>query len=477
MREDVALVLPNTTPLPEIVQHVPRHPQPLPLRRGRAGERCSASSTSTTSRRRLAERELSSLVIAEDLIVRDPLRHPVASRSRASTRSSGSATWASSPSSTRPETRRFLGIVTRRDLLGAFDREVLQRSRLLARVRTLRRAGGREWTTSSCRRSTASSRWTCRPAIEGRTVGEAGMRSRFGVSVLAVKRLTREGLERRFVPGRTDRFQHGDVLIVLGTEDAIDEATVRQGLRGRSTRTSAAHGATKVRSYGAQPGIMAQSKESEFVALRGKWQKERIAALRPGYGPAHRRRADRGASGDSSQNRGSIAALIFRPGSEGNVEAGLGLGSLRRPAARFRPAAQGLSGGRDRPLGDLLPSLRPLGRDHPHGQPRRAARSTTRARSSRRQRSSTSSSAGISRRGPTSPGGFAPSSARARISLRPQAPRRAADLPGGPGRARPGHPPDRARRDPRRASSSRTRSRGATSLPSSSRSSTSRPAT
>ena len=35
-----------------------------------------------------------------------------------------------------PETRRFLGVVTRRDLLGAFDREVLQRSRLVTRVRT-----------------------------------------------------------------------------------------------------------------------------------------------------------------------------------------------------------------------------------------------------------------------------------------------------------------------------------------------------
>jgi len=40
--------------------------------------------------------------------------------------------------------------------------------------------------------------------------------------VLAVKRRTREGLERRFVPGPEDRFQPGDVLIVLGTEDAIE---------------------------------------------------------------------------------------------------------------------------------------------------------------------------------------------------------------------------------------------------------------
>jgi K+/H+ antiporter YhaU regulatory subunit KhtT len=63
--------------------------------------------------------------------------------------------------------------------------------------------------------------------IEGRTMGEAGLRSRHGVSVLAVRRLTREGLERRFVPGPSDRFEHGDVLIVLGTEEAI--ASLRSG--------------------------------------------------------------------------------------------------------------------------------------------------------------------------------------------------------------------------------------------------------
>jgi len=31
----------------------------------------------------------------------------------------------------------------------------------------------------------------------------------------------REGLERRFVPGPVDRFESGYVLIVLGTEEAI----------------------------------------------------------------------------------------------------------------------------------------------------------------------------------------------------------------------------------------------------------------
>jgi K+/H+ antiporter YhaU regulatory subunit KhtT len=31
----------------------------------------------------------------------------------------------------------------------------------------------------------------------------------------------RDGIERRFVPGAADRFEHGDVLVVLGTDEAI----------------------------------------------------------------------------------------------------------------------------------------------------------------------------------------------------------------------------------------------------------------
>jgi trk system potassium uptake protein TrkA len=60
------------------------------------------------------------------------------------------------------------------------------------------------------------------PALAGRTVAESGIRTRYGVSVLAVKRRSRDGLERRFVPGPGDRFDAGDVLIVLGTEEAIE---------------------------------------------------------------------------------------------------------------------------------------------------------------------------------------------------------------------------------------------------------------
>ena len=56
-------------------------------------------------------------------------------------------------------------------------------------------------------------------ALAGRTMAEAGLRARYGVSVLAVKRMGRDGFERRFVPEPPDRFEHGDVVVVLGSDD------------------------------------------------------------------------------------------------------------------------------------------------------------------------------------------------------------------------------------------------------------------
>jgi trk system potassium uptake protein TrkA len=124
-----------------------------------------------------------------------------------------------------PETRRFLGIVTRRDLLGAFDREVLQHNRLLARVRTVGE-GDEEMDYFELPEKHRLVELPIPRSIEGKTVGDSGLRNRYGVSVLAIKRWT-QGVQRRFVPGPGDRLEQGDVLIVLGTDDAI--ANLRSG--------------------------------------------------------------------------------------------------------------------------------------------------------------------------------------------------------------------------------------------------------
>ena len=57
--------------------------------------------------------------------------------------------------------------------------------------------------------------------LAGLTMAEAGLRARYGVSVLAVKRMGRDGVERRFVPEPPDRFEHGDVVVVLGSDESL----------------------------------------------------------------------------------------------------------------------------------------------------------------------------------------------------------------------------------------------------------------
>jgi chloride channel protein, CIC family len=166
----------------------------------------------------LPERDISSLVIAEDLVSEIPFVTP-----NEPLTSVNEKLWfrdlGQLPVVDAPESRRFLGIVSRRDLLGAFDREILQRNRLTARVRfgdDLSQVGYFDLPEQH-----RLMQVDVPPEIAGRTVAEASLRQRFGVSVLAVKRLTRQGVERRFVPQPGDRLEAGDVLIVLGTDEAI----------------------------------------------------------------------------------------------------------------------------------------------------------------------------------------------------------------------------------------------------------------
>jgi len=62
-----------------------------------------------------------------------------------------------------------------------------------------------------------------------------------------------------------------------------------------------------------------KARENEFVALRSKWQKERMRLYDRDTGlPTVATLTEE--LGQQIQNRGSIAALIFRPGSDGKVE-------------------------------------------------------------------------------------------------------------------------------------------------------------
>ncbi len=231
MREDVKLV-PRTVPFAEVVRTF-METRSLYLYIGDEEGRLLGVIDLHDVKSRFADAELTGLVIAEDLVTEIPFVTPseplISVNEKLWFRDLGQL-----PVVESAENRNFLGIVTRRDLLGAFDREVLQRNRLLARVRTFRDAEAEgEVDYFELPENHRLAELQVPAAFEGKTMGESGLRSRYGVSVLAVKRLSRDGLERRFVPGAEERFAHGDVLIVLGTEEAI------AGLQAAAGRPSA----------------------------------------------------------------------------------------------------------------------------------------------------------------------------------------------------------------------------------------------
>lgn len=219
MREDVKLV-PKTMPFSQIVRTF-LATRSLYLYIGDEEGRLLGVIDLHDVKDRFADPSLSDLVIAEDLVAEIPWVTPSEPLT-----SVNEKLWfrdlGQLPVVETSENRRFLGIVTRRDLLGAFDREVLQHTRLVGRVRTFRDGEGQgEVDYFELPEKHRLVEVPVPDPLLGRTVGEAGLRSRYGISVLAVKRRTRDGVERRFVPGPEDRFERGDSLIVLGTDEAI----------------------------------------------------------------------------------------------------------------------------------------------------------------------------------------------------------------------------------------------------------------
>ncbi|HEY6051788.1 MAG TPA: chloride channel protein, partial [Thermoanaerobaculia bacterium] len=132
MRTDVKLVS-RTLPLTEIVSTFLKT-RSLYLYVGDDAGRLLGVVDLHDIKESLPERDLSALVIAEDLVSQIPSVTP-----NEALTSVNEKLWfrdlGQLPVVDAPETQRFLGIVTRRDLLGAFDREILQRSRLTTKIR------------------------------------------------------------------------------------------------------------------------------------------------------------------------------------------------------------------------------------------------------------------------------------------------------------------------------------------------------
>ncbi len=115
--------------------------------------------------------------------------------------------------------RRLVGTVSKRDILGVYSLEVLHRRSLLARLEA-HEDDETKPTYVELPEDHEVAEVDIPAALIGQTFGEARLRERFGVSVLVLRR--REGGRTvRLLPQATTRLFAGDRLYVFGTRDAL----------------------------------------------------------------------------------------------------------------------------------------------------------------------------------------------------------------------------------------------------------------
>jgi CIC family chloride channel protein len=119
-------------------------------------------------------------------------------------------------------TQKFLGAVTRRDIIGAYNREVLKKKMLMAKFVTR----GSEKEGIDYVEMPAGYRLGkvgIPSELENLTLAESKFRSRFGLQVLELVRPSEDGRSLRFVAEPGLRFKRGDQVIVIGSEQDFQQ--------------------------------------------------------------------------------------------------------------------------------------------------------------------------------------------------------------------------------------------------------------
>jgi len=169
-------------------------------------------------KRILGEEEFTPLLIAADLVTDIPVVTPddslVEVNEKLWLRDMGQL-----PVVDTEENRRFLGIVTRRDVLGAFDREILKRNALLAKVRAVEGAG---FDYLELPAETQMAKVVVPAALVGKSLLEARLREERGINVLAIERVDAAGRRHRVAPAADTVLLRGDVMVVIGAERAVE---------------------------------------------------------------------------------------------------------------------------------------------------------------------------------------------------------------------------------------------------------------
>ena len=117
-----------------------------------------------------------------------------------------------------PEPGTFMGVVTRRDILGAFDREVLRRRILTARYKT---GSQPSQTMLPLVGDFAVQEVPVPPGLYTKTLGEAALPKDFSLTALALKHGPLDDLQEVSPPPLDRPFAPGDRLVLMGRKSDL----------------------------------------------------------------------------------------------------------------------------------------------------------------------------------------------------------------------------------------------------------------
>lgn len=120
------------------------------------------------------------------------------------------------------ESSEFLGVITRRHVIGTLDREALRRRMLLSRF--VNRSEDRLLTDYlDLPEGFMIDKIRVFPDLAGKTIGETNLRTQYHLNILAIISLDLHGQEQRSFPDPNRKLEVGDTLVVLGSVEDIQQ--------------------------------------------------------------------------------------------------------------------------------------------------------------------------------------------------------------------------------------------------------------
>jgi CIC family chloride channel protein len=122
------------------------------------------------------------------------------------------------------DSRRLVGWISQRDLIGIYSQEILKKGQLLARFTVPDASGQERGTYVELPTGLAIRTLIVPPALDGRTIGDIAPRSTFGVHILQIARYDPvRGKQSADLPGSGAVLHAQDRLVVIGPHEGLEQ--------------------------------------------------------------------------------------------------------------------------------------------------------------------------------------------------------------------------------------------------------------